>query len=144
MPRMRAASARADEGSVGFRIWRASKQFLRLGLRLDGAESPCRISQDQTLWRPMNFAIAAWLPSACVEFRNASLEIVCFVQLLDLASQAQLISSLRPLARNFGRVALHVWQPRIQGKQSQGTCGKTGPQQFTEMMHHAEQMRKAR
>lgn len=87
---------------------RALKQFLRLGLRLDGVEFPCHISHGQTSLRQMNFATDAWPLPACVEFRSASFESARFVQLLVPASRAQSTSLQKSGARKFGRAALHV------------------------------------
>ena len=64
----------------------------------------------------MNLSIAAWQPRARFEFRNASLEIVGFVQLLDRISQAQSIFPSILHAHSFDRVAPHVWQPRSRSK----------------------------
>jgi hypothetical protein len=67
----------------------------------------------------MKLTIAAWLPRACVEFRNVFLETADFEQLLGLASQEQSISPSTLHAHSFGRAALHVWSPRNQSKPSE-------------------------
>jgi len=59
----------------------------------------------------MNFAIGAWLPRDCVDFRKASFGIVRFVQLLDCASQGGRKDRLR--YENNGLANRHCTRGRI-------------------------------